>query len=326
MWTMNNSVNSQISPLNNSTNNSSMERIKSSKSKNSTQDFSAKTSPIQFGFNFYFNNVKSSPFTPMNSPKEPYLKKNSNGNQKISASFVFRTSLEKSGFKIPPDQIIINNEIFNEYNNNLNFCYDDTNYVNIPVNTNYPMNNNNIINNIGNSNIINNIYPTITKVTNVKIISNNNDQISKNRNNEINLENKKENINHNILNVNIIDNENKKDLRDREQKINNEIQGNTDILQNKKTKVLFECSESNNNNGNDFSKNLLKKKRFRKNSEQIVLLSKFYNEHKNWSKKEIKEISKNIGLKENKIYKWLWDQKNKDYNKSTKFVINKNNN
>ena len=55
----------------------------------------------------------------------------------------------------------------------------------------------------------------------------------------------------------------------------------------------------------------------------MELLSKFYTENKNWSKKQIKEISERIGLKENKIYKWLWDQKNKEY-KSTKFVVNKN--
>jgi len=52
----------------------------------------------------------------------------------------------------------------------------------------------------------------------------------------------------------------------------------------------------------------MKKKRIRKNNEQLELLSKFYTENKNWSKKQIK-ISENIGLKENKIYKWLWDQK-----------------
>ena len=45
-------------------------------------------------------------------------------------------------------------------------------------------------------------------------------------------------------------------------------------------------------------------------------------ENKNWSKKQIKEISESIGLKENKIYKWLWDKKNKEY-KVTKFVVNK---
>ena len=71
------------------------------------------------------------------------------------------------------------------------------------------------------------------------------------------------------------------------------------------------------------SKKLLKKKRLRKNNEQLELLSKFYSENKNWSKEQIKEISERIGLKENKIYKWLWDQKNKEY-KITKFVVNKN--
>ena len=66
----------------------------------------------------------------------------------------------------------------------------------------------------------------------------------------------------------------------------------------------------------------LKKKRLRKNNQQLGLLSKFYNENKNWTKGQIKEISEIIGLKENKIYKWLWDQKNKEY-KATKFVVNK---
>ena len=316
MWTMNNSVNSHIFPFVNSTNNSSLEKLKYSKSKSSTQENSVKTSPIQFGFNFYFNNVKSSPFTPMSSPKDQYFKKISNISQKIPISFLFRTSLEKSGYIIPPEHIIINNEIFNEINNNLNICYDDTNYYNYPVNANYPINN---------SSIINNIYPTINKVTNVKILSdNNNPQIPINKSKEITLENKKENINHNILNVNINDAENKKDLIEKENKLDIDNKDNKDILKNKKTKIFFECSESQTNN--DTSKNFLKKKRIRKNNEQIVLLSKFYNEHKNWSKKEIKEISKNIGLKENKIYKWLWDQKNKDYNKSTKFVVNKNDN
>ena len=52
-------------------------------------------------------------------------------------------------------------------------------------------------------------------------------------------------------------------------------------------------------------------------------MSKFYKENKIWTKKQIKEISEKIGLKETKIYKWLWDQKNKEY-KASKFIINKN--
>ena len=54
------------------------------------------------------------------------------------------------------------------------------------------------------------------------------------------------------------------------------------------------------------------------------MLSNFFNEHKHWSKNQIKEISQRTGLKENKVYKWLWDQRNKEY-KQTKFIINKKN-
>ena len=67
----------------------------------------------------------------------------------------------------------------------------------------------------------------------------------------------------------------------------------------------------------------LKKKRFRKNEDQLKKLIKFYQENKEWSKGEIKRISEDTGLKENKVYKWLWDQRNKEF-KNTKFVINKN--
>ena len=89
---------------------------------------------------------------------------------------------------------------------------------------------------------------------------------------------------------------------------------------NSNKKVIFECSETNGININN--KKLLKKKRLRKNNEQLELLTKFYTENKNWSKKQIKEISEIVGLKENKIYKWLWDKKNKEY-MATKFVVKK---
>ena len=36
-----------------------------------------------------------------------------------------------------------------------------------------------------------------------------------------------------------------------------------------------------------------------------------------------KKISKETGLKENKVYKWLWDQRNKDL-KTAKFIITNN--
>ena len=91
---------------------------------------------------------------------------------------------------------------------------------------------------------------------------------------------------------------------------------------NKKPKKIFECSGSSITTNS--SKSSARKRRFRKNNEQILLLSQFFNEHKHWSKNQIKEISNRTGLKENKVYKWLWDQRNKEY-KATKFIINKKN-
>ena len=324
MWVMTNTINPQFNSYVNSINNSS-ENINSSKQNKMPENNSQKTSPIQFGFNFYFDNIKSSPFTPINSMKEQYYNKNNNMMLSMPIVFLFKSSLEKSGFKLTNDKIINSNEIHNEHNNYCNY-YEDMNYANFPMKTNYPINNNNIINNF---------YPTFTKVTNVKILSdiNKKEKVKKNENNLNNLENKKENINRNILSVNIYGNDKKKEKdskinlnKDGKSNIiiNKSIKDNKDDITNKKSKIIFECSESK-VNGIANSKLFLKKKRLRKNNEQIVLLSKFYMEHKNWSKKEIKEISENIGLKENKIYKWLWDQKNKEY-KDTKFIVNKNDN
>ena len=324
MWVMTNTINPQFNPFVNSANNSS-ENINSSKQNKMAENNSQKTSPIQFGFNFYFDNIKSSPFTPINSVKEQNYNKNNNMIPSMPIVFLFKSSLEKSGFKLTNDKIINSNEIHNEHNNYCNY-YEDMNYANFPMKTNYPINNNNIINNF---------YPTFTKVTNVKILSDTNkkEKVKKNENNLNNLENKKENINRNILSVNIYGNEKKKEKENKTNLnkdgknnviINKSIKDNKNDITNKKAKIIFECSESK-VNGVASSKIFLKKKRLRKNNEQIVLLSKFYMEHKNWSKKEIKEISENIGLKENKIYKWLWDQKNKEY-KATKFIVNKNDN
>ena len=90
----------------------------------------------------------------------------------------------------------------------------------------------------------------------------------------------------------------------------------------KKSKIIFECSGSTSNSSN---KIIYKKRRFRKNNDQLTLLKKFYEENKTWSKSQIKEISQKISLKENKVYKWLWDQKNKEI-KANKFVVKKGDN
>ena len=92
--------------------------------------------------------------------------------------------------------------------------------------------------------------------------------------------------------------------------------------QRNKNKKIFECSGSTMFNSTSVKSSQKKKRRFRKNHEQLQRLSVFYNENKHWSKNQIKKISEETGLKENKVYKWLWDQKNKEY-KNAKFIVNK---
>ena len=161
------------------------------------------------------------------------------------------------------------------------------------------------IHNINNNNYYNNFnYCPVNNNNNiVQILSENDSQ----KNKEDKQETKKENIS--------INNNMNKEIEIKEKK---EEENLLNINSNKK--VIFECSETNGININN--KKLLKKKRLRKNNEQLELLTKFYTENKNWSKKQIKEISEIVGLKENKIYKWLWDKKNKEY-MATKFVVKK---
>ena len=272
---------------------------------NTSQDKYNINPPIRFGLNFYFGQPKQNfyqpiiHYTPNIQPQEicyPYYNQ-----EKMQTNILFKNSLAKSGYRLNPEQNVKFNDIYNKpnfinnnINNNNNNYYGNINYC--------PISNSN--------NIINNIYPTFTRVTNVQILPENNDPSKLSENTK---ENKKENIS--IINNNI-----KKEIHitkiDKTDTIN--ITANNINSSNKKK--LFECSETN---GIDIKpKNLLKKKRVRKNGEQLELLSKFYNENKNWTKEQIKKISETIGLKENKIYKWLSDQKNKEY-KSTKFVVNK---
>ena len=137
------------------------------------------------------------------------------------------------------------------------------------------------------------------------------------------------NINNNYINRNMINNNNKIDLKNEIRKKNSNLQISHQFIFSspriiKKPKKIFECSGSTYAT-NSSNKSANKKRRFRKNNEQLGLLKKFYNEHKHWSKNQIKEISQNIGLKENKVYKWLWDQRNKEM-KATKFIVKKGNN
>ena len=262
--------------------------------------------PVQFGVNVYFGHHKyfSHPQYQVPQP-DPYFP---NNQENIPICILFKNSLAKSGYKLTPEQSVLYKDTYKKHNS-INSFYDNFNFC--------PINNNN--------NIINNIYPTFTKVTNVQILPDNESA----KVNEKEIDTKKENINStNKINSNRQINPKNfgKLKREENAKISIIINDNNSSENNKNNnsnkKVIFECSETNGNMNGINSKNLLKKKRLRKNNQQLGLLSKFYTENKNWTKKQIKEISESIGLKENKIYKWLWDQKNKEY-KATKFVVNK---
>ena len=302
------------------------------------------TPPLQFDFNFYFGNLWSSGHIPAQHV-DVSLNNSVTQHNREANMLLFKSSMEKSGYKLTPMSEVknINNSniieygLNNIYPNGLNNIYENelnqneftkknlTELFNNAKNDEFlPSNkkmNNNLDNNINNTNNYinnNNIYfpntgNNFSIIPNSKInlnMNNNNNKIIayvdwENDNKENNNPNKE---NNNTNNKNSIINEKSDEM------FNSPI--------NKKPKKIFECSGSSITTNS--SKSSARKRRFRKNNEQILLLSQFFNEHKHWSKNQIKEISNRTGLKENKVYKWLWDQRNKEY-KATKFIINKKN-
>ena len=303
------------------------------------------TPPLQFDFNFYFGNLWSSGHIPQHidtSMNNSVSQLNREANM-----LLFKSSMEKSGYKLTPMSEIknINNSnlieygLNNNYPNGLNNIYENdlnqneftkknlAELFNNAKNDEFLPSNKKSNSNIDNgnntnfNNFNNNIYYPNTS-NNFSIIPNNKNSLLSNNNilydnwdNDNNKENNKENSNPNIINnneknkpTNFIINEKADEM------FNSPI--------NKKPKKIFECSGSSITTNS--SKSSSRKRRFRKNNEQLLLLSQFFNEHKHWSKNQIKEISNRTGLKENKVYKWLWDQRNKEY-KATKFIINKKN-
>ena len=311
--------------------------------------------PLQFDFNFYFGNLWSSGHIPAQNIEIPINNSVTQHNREANM-LLFKSSLEKSGYKLTPVSEMKNSNI-NEYgiNNNLNNIYendlnqneftkknltelfnnaknDEFLQSNKKVNNtsnNLMENHNNIYyyNNSGNSNII---IPN--NINNPNLVFNNvNNNIQNNMDyddeDEYNKENNKNTINgQNIINRNYenkkLNNNNSNNFNKNENNFNSKGEEMFNSPINKKPKKIFECSGST--LATNSSKSSTRKRRFRKNSEQLVMLSQFFNEHKHWSKNQIKEISIKTGLKENKVYKWLWDQRNKEY-KSTKFIINKKN-
>ena len=206
----------------------------------------------------------------------------------------FFGTLFSSGNNYRPEQI--NNSPFLQNKDNFFLFKTSLEKSNLKITpgSEYKIQNENInnMNQINNGQTKKNLYETFNSVKN-----------------EYFLTSKKETNNNN---ENINNNNNK----------NNKISSNTQFLFSSpkaiKRKKIFECLDST--NITDISTTRKKKKRFRKNSEQLKYLLLFYNKNKHWNKKEIKKLSEEIGLKENKVYKWLWDQRNKEL-KNAKFII-----
>jgi len=266
------------------------------------------SSPYQFDLNLYFGNIFSSGHLPVQR-----LLSSAQPNRESSSFFINKTSFDKSLFKNSSDSSLNNNNLNININNN-NSCNNNNNFDKEKIILKF---NDNINNNIfKNNNVNNNNKNEFTKRNLFEIFNNigMNDEGQQffvdNNNNNKNLKennNKFINISNNINNIN---NNNNKNYTYTPKK-------------NSKPKKIFECSASTLATDKTISNK--KKRRFRKNIDQIKLLSVFYKENKHWNKNQIKKISEKIGLKENKVYKWLWDQRNKEM-KNAKFVITNNNN
>jgi hypothetical protein len=316
------------------------------------------STPFRFDFNHYFGNLWSSGKMPNNQILQPQLFLSPTQLNKDNIP-LNKKSIEESYKLTPISQLKYsnssNNSSSNSNNNNMNNINKATsgnNNINFPQNNN--ANNNNVINNNNKNNYNNcnyfngynngNINNNINKNTN-DIAKKNLNELFNNAKNDNSLYDKEKmkfinNIN-NFNNCNIINNinhytnnntnnnyinERKRFNRNCNLQISRQFIFSSPLCSTKPKKI-FECSGSTlasmSSNKNTINNN--RNRRFRKNNEQISLLKKFYDEHKHWSKNQIKEISQKIGLKENKVYKWLWDQRNKEL-KATKFVVKKDGN
>jgi len=315
--------------------------------------------PFRFDFNHYFGNLWSSGKMPNNQILQPQIFLSPTQLNKDSLP-LNKKSIEESYKLTPISQLKYsnssNNSSNNSNNNNNNMINNNkgiNNNMNIAQNNNIGNINNNYINNnmnnFNNCNYINgynrngNINNNSTNNNkNINDITKKNlNELFNNAKNETSLYDKEKmkfinnynNFNncHIINNINHYTNNNTNNNYIAERKRRNcNLQISRQFIFSSplctaKPKKIFECSGSTLASASSNKTTNNKNRRFRKNNEQIVLLKKFYNEHKHWSKNQIKEISQKIGLKENKVYKWLWDQRNKEI-KATKFVVKKDGN
>ena len=275
--------------------------------------------PFRFDFNYYFGNMWSAGQIPTNQLIEPNMNLSPTQLNKENILF-YKKSIEQS-YKLSPISQMKNSTNSQNNSNNSLGNYNNDNVIALN------QNNENIDNNIKISkiyNMNNNMFNELSKKNLSELFNNaKNEQFlydSQKKKNEMN--------NINSCHKNINNNGGRIDIKNEIRKKNCNLQISHQFIFSspriiKKPKKIFECSGSTIAT-NSSLKTANKKRRFRKNNEQLKLLKNFYNEHKFWSKTQIKEISQNIGLKENKVYKWLWDQRNKEI-KATKFVVKKGN-
>ena len=275
------------------------------------------TTPFHFDFNQHFGNLWSAGHIPNNQL----------WNQSINLSpSQLKKSVEKS-YKLSPISMSAKLKNISSQNNSDN----SNNSNSYKSGSNF---NNNLILNANNE-----VRETSLKLNEVyecpNSLNNNNDNSKKNlyelfnnAKNDIFLSDMKKRTNTNMI-INYTNNNNNINNIDLIKKKNINLQISPQFVFSsprnlKKAKKIFECSGSTGAT-NSSNKNSFKKRRFRKNNDQLSLLKKFYDENKTWSKSQIKEISQKISLKENKVYKWLWDQRNKEI-KANKFVVKKGDN
>lgn len=272
--------------------------------------------PFRFDFNHYFGNLWSSGKIPNNQLLQQQMILSPTQLNKDNLNY-YKKSLEKSYRLTPISQLKDSNSRNNSAcnSNNKIVIMNSNNKMNDP----YEINNYNNCNNINESTNVNeltkkNLNELFNNVKNDKFLYDENKKKVNNVNNVSNGNNNNVQYrgfgNHKNRNYNL--------------QISRQFIFSSPSIINKPKKI-FECSGGSTLPTNSSNRGFNKNRRFRKNNEQIALLKKFYNEHKHWSKNQIKEISQKIGLKENKVYKWLWDQRNKEI-KATKFVVKKDNN
>ena len=305
MWPSNSPFPKKIEKSSTILKSSFSEKIKDNISNNLISEISFKTpikeisnfeeinnnSPFKLNFNYYLRNFSSpgviKSITPINNNTSNYFMTSPNKNKLFS-------EINKDYFYISktndcPSFIIPQNSLKENINNNSSYTYNTYNIFS-SSNSQQKFSNNNIGENYLTKKNLSLLFNKANndefeyKIIENKVIIGDKDKITDNKNN--------------LFDFNF----------------------NSPIKNNNKSKKIFECSGSTFETFSSIS--IGKKRRLRKSERQLFVLKKFYSENKLWSKYQIKELSSKIGIKENKVYKWLWDQRNKDA-KNNIFIINK---